>query len=599
MSLILAVEPDRRQAAQLTGIIRHYVGAELILAETTERALGAIGRRVPDLVLVPALLAPQDDAALASALRVIAAAAHVRTLTIPVFANGVSHKKRSGMLARLGLGRKVNKVPDGCEPSVFAEQVMAYLREAAADRAATEPAVEPVAAPAAVHAELESAEIEPVHTALPSREPVPEAPEPIAYETPEPIVYEAPEPIVYVAPEPIAYEAPESMVYETPEPIVCQAADISTHETADPAGHQTDDPIAVAAPAPNAFEYPQLNAYDAVEQSVPESATPPAQEEILAAESGDEEITAPAAVEQEAETAAVPVLEEEEDQGIDLSDELFSLCEEDDGESETEEVEVYSIDVTPEELLADGTDEELEAFIDTPVLAALSEPESIVAAPTIEARAEAETPAEGFEPDAIAELQAALDEPLPVVADQAWDEPTQIEEDPSADSGVELWMPLPLVLRWPALHGMVSEPRPVFIEGFNENDFVREPHVIAAAAPSEPAAPRPTPARSAAPLPTATSSEAAAKSSEWVELIESLRLDIERLKTTPSAEKPRAAAAPKREPAAKPAKRVSKRAQPIQDEWGFFDPEQCGFAALLAKLDEITESPDEPGPRSH
>jgi hypothetical protein len=25
----------------------------------------------------------------------------------------------------------------------------------------------------------------------------------------------------------------------------------------------------------------------------------------------------------------------------------------------------------------------------------------------------------------------------------------------------------------------------------------------------------------------------------------------------------------------------------VQDEWGFFDPEQCGFAALLAKLEEI------------
>ena len=31
---------------------------------------------------------------------------------------------------------------------------------------------------------------------------------------------------------------------------------------------------------------------------------------------------------------------------------------------------------------------------------------------------------------------------------------------------------------------------------------------------------------------------------------------------------------------------------PVQDEWGFFDPEQCGFAALLAKLDEITENED-------
>jgi hypothetical protein len=28
---------------------------------------------------------------------------------------------------------------------------------------------------------------------------------------------------------------------------------------------------------------------------------------------------------------------------------------------------------------------------------------------------------------------------------------------------------------------------------------------------------------------------------------------------------------------------------PAQDEWGFFDPEQCGFSALLAKLVEITD----------
>jgi hypothetical protein len=27
----------------------------------------------------------------------------------------------------------------------------------------------------------------------------------------------------------------------------------------------------------------------------------------------------------------------------------------------------------------------------------------------------------------------------------------------------------------------------------------------------------------------------------------------------------------------------------VEDEWGFFDPEQCGFSALLTKLDEISE----------
>lgn len=40
----------------------------------------------------------------------------------------------------------------------------------------------------------------------------------------------------------------------------------------------------------------------------------------------------------------------------------------------------------------------------------------------------------------------------------------------------------------------------------------------------------------------------------------------------------------------KRARRASNTAP--QDEWGLFDPEQCGFAALVARLDEITEHTD-------
>jgi hypothetical protein len=39
------------------------------------------------------------------------------------------------------------------------------------------------------------------------------------------------------------------------------------------------------------------------------------------------------------------------------------------------------------------------------------------------------------------------------------------------------------------------------------------------------------------------------------------------------------------------AKGAAGRHKPIQDEWGFFDPEQCGFAALLA-MDEIIDTDD-------
>src|SRR5438445_7319186 len=119
MPIILAIEPDRRQAAHVSAVVRQRVGAELILAETTEGALDAIGSRAPDLVLVPALLSPQDDAALAAALRVIAAAAHVRTLTIPVFSSGTGGAQRGGILGLFRRDRGEATLV-GCDPAVFA-----------------------------------------------------------------------------------------------------------------------------------------------------------------------------------------------------------------------------------------------------------------------------------------------------------------------------------------------------------------------------------------------------------------------------------------------------------------------------------------------
>src|SRR3954466_12821427 len=120
MQLILAIEPDRRQAAQLSVVVRKRVHAELILVETTERALDAIGNRMPDLVLVPALLSPQDDAALAAALRVIAAAARVRVVTIPGLGGPRRESAAGGVLSALRRGKPKAAEPDGCDPAVFA-----------------------------------------------------------------------------------------------------------------------------------------------------------------------------------------------------------------------------------------------------------------------------------------------------------------------------------------------------------------------------------------------------------------------------------------------------------------------------------------------
>jgi len=90
--------------------------------------------------------------------------------------------------------------------------------------------------------------------------------------------------------------------------------------------------------------------------------------------------------------------------------------------------------------------------------------------------------------------------------------------------------------------------------------------------------------------------------SAWLELIESLRQDIQRLKTeqTPNFGRsrsnvtPPAGAVTAEPPVATPLSKIriltprAKAPKPVEDQWGLFDPEQCGFAALRAKLDEIS-----------
>ena len=137
MPLILAIEPDRSQANQLKAVVRARLRAELVLADTAEAALKALGPRIPDLVLTSAFLSPRDEAALAERLRTLdVAAAHVQTLTIPVLdAPKPAHAAR-GVLSSLLRDRASQSAPDGCDPAVFAEQCAAYLERAAHERVA-------------------------------------------------------------------------------------------------------------------------------------------------------------------------------------------------------------------------------------------------------------------------------------------------------------------------------------------------------------------------------------------------------------------------------------------------------------------------------
>lgn len=139
MTLIVAIEPDRRQANYLSAMVRGRLKAELVLGESAEDALSALGNRVPDVILTSALLSPKDEGVLAEWLRTLdAAAAHVQTLTIPVFSGSRARPQRvRGMLAAL-MGSADDEgasAPDGCDPAMFADQCADYLERARAERA--------------------------------------------------------------------------------------------------------------------------------------------------------------------------------------------------------------------------------------------------------------------------------------------------------------------------------------------------------------------------------------------------------------------------------------------------------------------------------
>jgi hypothetical protein len=502
MPIILAIEPDRRQAAHVSAVVRHRVGAELILAETTEGALDAIGSRVPDLVLVPALLSPQDDAALAAALRVIAAAAHVRTLTIPVFANGTVRAQGGGLLARFRRGRS-EQTSVGCDPAVFADQITEYLREAAAERADIESASEPIDEP--IDESIDQPIEEPVSIAS------------------------------YVIEAPAAVVAPRVAVVQARPPIV--------HE--EPAPAASEELVAFEAAAPP-LDFVEATSELLADESIADE--PTSEDEPSEDEPSDDEIV------------------------IDLSDEVTEISPERSAEElfDGEPVGVYTLS------LDESLDTSIDAIARFAKIEEAEEDKELEMAAAVEAVAEIR---------AAAEVAATIDV-APFEAETVVDLP---ESKPIEDTA---WLSLGLryTRRWPTLEGVLVETGTTVTE-FAAAPVNRIPAV-------DDAAPLPTPIVTPAQAPPTTTRP---DHLEWAELVASLRQDIERRrKQFPAA--PTVAARPAEprtstQTADAVQSRRSRKSTPIQDEWGFFDPQQCGFAALLAKLDEFSDGPDEPAAR--
>ena len=133
--LIMAVEPDPRQAAQLSALFRRQFQAELVLAGSTAAAMAQLHGRIPELVLTSALIQPRDEVELIAWLRGLGAkGSHVQTVTIPTLANGAPQEASRGGGGLFGREKPAPSAPDSCDPAVFADWISIYLDLASTHR---------------------------------------------------------------------------------------------------------------------------------------------------------------------------------------------------------------------------------------------------------------------------------------------------------------------------------------------------------------------------------------------------------------------------------------------------------------------------------
>ena len=119
MPLILALEPDPRQSALLRHLVNAEVHAELEVVDSRDAAIASLSARVPDVVLLTALMSPRDEEELIAHLRTLSGVEHVQTHTVPMLAGSAPVEEAAsggGLLGRFRRKKEPERIA-GCDQS--------------------------------------------------------------------------------------------------------------------------------------------------------------------------------------------------------------------------------------------------------------------------------------------------------------------------------------------------------------------------------------------------------------------------------------------------------------------------------------------------
>ena len=132
--LVLAIEPDLRQAAIIKRVVREKALADVIVVDSRDAAIEALRTSMPDVLLLTALLSPRDEDDLMAHLRTLDNAGHLQTHTIPQLASALGPgegKSSRGLLSAFRRKKEPEPIAAGCDPDLFAEEVRVFLQRAA------------------------------------------------------------------------------------------------------------------------------------------------------------------------------------------------------------------------------------------------------------------------------------------------------------------------------------------------------------------------------------------------------------------------------------------------------------------------------------
>jgi hypothetical protein len=131
--LVLAIEPDLRQAAIVKRIVREKALADVAVVDSRDAAIEAMRTCMPDVLLLSALMSPRDEDELIAHLKTLDNAGHLQTHTIPQLASALQPGGERGGRGLLSAFRKKKDLgpANGCDPDLFADEIRVFLKRAA------------------------------------------------------------------------------------------------------------------------------------------------------------------------------------------------------------------------------------------------------------------------------------------------------------------------------------------------------------------------------------------------------------------------------------------------------------------------------------